>query len=52
MSLSLPLKAYSLVGIKELEEKPSTPILSKWAIFVAGRPSEIAHIEGWFPTWT
>ena len=49
---SLPLTAYSLVRIKEFEEKPSRLILSKWAISVAGLPCEIAHIEEWFPFWT
>ena len=38
--------------IKEFEHKPFKPILSKQAIFVAGLPCEIVHIEEWFPSWT
>jgi len=40
------------VRIKEFEDKPSRPVLSKWAISMAGLLCEIAHIEECFPSWT
>ena len=47
-----PSQQPTLARLRRFEDKPFWPILSKWVIFMAGFPCEIAYIEEWFLSWT